>query len=148
MYKKLIYIDLHKNTIFWIGKWFASLQNLITGTTFPICNSYKNTYVWTCIEIRARIFFLSLSKLPLFLRKRNYILFNNVTAANIVQYSISVFCHYFYLGFHTHRFRHLDTMVRLKTGGTGSRRGSSNGCSPDPSPSASPSRGRSPNGRA
>lgn len=47
-----------------------------------------------------------------------------------------------------HRFRHLDTMVRLKTGGTGSRRGSSNGCSPDPSPSASPSRGRSPNGRA
>ncbi|KAG5314689.1 TDC1 decarboxylase, partial [Pseudoatta argentina] len=46
------------------------------------------------------------------------------------------------------RFRHLDTMVRLKTGGTGSRRGSSNGCSPDPSPSASPSRGRSPNGRA
>ncbi|KAG5323886.1 TDC1 decarboxylase, partial [Acromyrmex heyeri] len=45
-------------------------------------------------------------------------------------------------------FRHLDTMVRLKTGGTGSRRGSSNGCSPDPSPSASPSRGRSPNGRA
>ncbi|XP_011881789.1 PREDICTED: aromatic-L-amino-acid decarboxylase [Vollenhovia emeryi] len=45
------------------------------------------------------------------------------------------------------RFRHLDTMVRLKTGGTGSRRGSSNGCSPDPSPSASPSRGRSPNGR-
>ncbi|EGI61296.1 Aromatic-L-amino-acid decarboxylase [Acromyrmex echinatior] len=46
------------------------------------------------------------------------------------------------------RFRHLDTMVRLKTGGTGSRRDSSNGCSPDPSPSASPSRGRSPNGRA
>ncbi|XP_029661350.1 tyrosine decarboxylase-like isoform X2 [Formica exsecta] len=46
------------------------------------------------------------------------------------------------------RFRHLDTMVRLKAGGTGSRRGSSNGCSPDPSPSASPSRGRSPNGRA
>lgn len=46
------------------------------------------------------------------------------------------------------RFRHLDTMVRLKTGGTGSRRGSSNGCSPDLSPSASPSRGRSPNGRA
>lgn len=46
-----------------------------------------------------------------------------------------------------YRFRHLDTMVRLKTG-TGSRRGSSNGCSPEPSPAASPSRGRSPNGRA
>ncbi|XP_076279174.1 aromatic-L-amino-acid decarboxylase isoform X2 [Lasioglossum baleicum] len=46
------------------------------------------------------------------------------------------------------RFRHLDTMVRLKAGGTGSRRGSSNGCSPEPSPSGSPSRGRSPNGRA
>lgn len=45
------------------------------------------------------------------------------------------------------RFRHLDTMVRLKTG-SGSRRGSSNGCSPEPSPSASPSRSRSPNGRA
>ncbi|XP_076653481.1 aromatic-L-amino-acid decarboxylase [Halictus rubicundus] len=46
------------------------------------------------------------------------------------------------------RFRHLDTMVRLKAGSTGSRRGSSNGCSPEPSPSGSPSRGRSPNGRA
>ncbi|XP_063974261.1 aromatic-L-amino-acid decarboxylase-like isoform X1 [Diachasmimorpha longicaudata] len=45
------------------------------------------------------------------------------------------------------RFRHLDTMVRLKAG-TGSRRGSSNGCSPEPSPSVSPSRARSPNGRA
>ncbi|KZC13244.1 Aromatic-L-amino-acid decarboxylase [Dufourea novaeangliae] len=33
-------------------------------------------------------------------------------------------------------FRHLDTMVRLKAGSTGSRRGSSNGCSPEPSPSA------------
>ncbi|XP_015177128.1 PREDICTED: uncharacterized protein LOC107066736 [Polistes dominula] len=45
------------------------------------------------------------------------------------------------------RFRHLDTMVRLKASGAGSRRGSSNGCSPEPSPTASPSRGRSPNGR-
>ncbi|XP_043271561.1 aromatic-L-amino-acid decarboxylase isoform X2 [Venturia canescens] len=45
------------------------------------------------------------------------------------------------------RFRHLDTMVRLKTGGAGSRRGSSNGCSPELSPAASPLRGRSPNGR-
>ncbi|KAG7196504.1 hypothetical protein KM043_018513 [Ampulex compressa] len=46
------------------------------------------------------------------------------------------------------RFRHLDTMVRLKAGGGGSRRGSSNGCSPEPSPCGSPARGRSPNGRA
>ncbi|XP_011502491.1 PREDICTED: aromatic-L-amino-acid decarboxylase-like isoform X2 [Ceratosolen solmsi marchali] len=38
------------------------------------------------------------------------------------------------------RFRHLDTMVRLKKIGRGSRRDNSNGCSPEPSPSVSPSR--------
>lgn len=45
------------------------------------------------------------------------------------------------------RFRHLDTMVRLKPGGTTSRRGSNDNCSPEPSPAVSPLRGRSPNGR-
>lgn len=65
----------------------------------------------------------------------------------VINIIFSYILHSRFISFFSRRFRHLDTMVRLKTGGTGSRRGSSNGCSPDPSPSASPSRGRSPNGR-